>query len=49
MNFFQNKFINVEFRFGDLTDVNILQKIKLRIKEELENEHYIFYLTPNLF
>ena len=38
-----DQLFHVKFRFGDLTNVNILQKIKLRIKDELENEHYIFF------
>ena len=37
-----DEFFHVEFRFDDLTDLNILQKIKFRIKEKLENERYIF-------
>ena len=31
--------------FGNLTNVNILQKIKLRIKKEFENQHYHYLFT----
>ena len=38
----ENYLLNVKFSFDDLTNENILQKNKLRIKEELENKHYTF-------